>query len=113
MHPDFEQHFRECWEQIEKLGKEYASAKATSWHLQEMVSSVKASLMNKLGEMPVSKAEILAKCDKSYLEHLMDTKTAIHTELVLKARYEAAKAKFEGYRSLSSLEKAQINSEGH
>jgi len=106
---DFHDQFRDCWEKIEEIGKEYASAKADSWHKQELCGAIKASIINKLGNIPVSKAEILAKCDQDYLSHLKETETAIHLELVLKARYEAKKAQFEAYRSLSSLEKATRN----
>lgn len=113
MQLDFYHNFKECWEQIEKVGKDYALAKAKSWHFQESVGAVKASIMSKMGDISVAKAEIVAKCDSGYLKHLKDTEAAIHEEMRLKATLDGLKTKFEAYRSLSSLEKAQINAEGH
>lgn len=113
MQLDFLENFRNCWEKIESVGTEYAVAKSVSWHKQELCGSIKASIMNKLVQMSISQKEIVAKAHPDYLRHLEETKTAIDLELRLKASYEAWKAKFEAYRSLSSLEKAQINHEGH
>ena len=113
MNLDMLARFRECWEKIESIGTDYASAKADSWHKQELCGSVKASIMNALLQMPTSQKEYIAKSHPDYLQHLKETKTAIDKELRLKASWEAWKSKFEAYRSLSSLEKAEINREGH
>lgn len=103
---DFLQAFGDCVKKIESIGTEYSEAKANSWHSQELVSSIKASIMKNLPHLPVSKAEIEARTHEDYLKHLEETKEAIKKELRLKCQYEAQKARFEGYRSLSSLEKA-------
>lgn len=106
---DFFASFKDCVQKIDKIGNEYANGKADSWHKQEMTGSVKSSIMKSLGDIPVSRAEIEAKTHPDYLKHLEETREAIRLELQLKARYEAQKARFEGYRSLSSLEKSTRN----
>jgi len=110
---DFYHKFKDTVEEIEKVGNEYAIAKADSWKLQELKGSMLASIIKSLGEIPVSKAEIQAKTNPDYLRHIDETAEAIKKELQLKARYEMFKSKFEAYRSLSSLEKATRNLETH
>ena len=102
---DFKDRFKDSYTKILKYGEEYAEAKGQSWQMQEMRSSVLAKLMREQGEVAVSKAEVLAKASPAYEEYLLSTSQAITRELSLKAKYEAEKARFEAYRSLSSLEK--------
>ena|SRR3990167_411607 len=105
--------FRECWEKIEEVGNQYAEAKGQSWQSQELKGSVLASIIKKYPSLPVSKAEIEGRSSEDYQTYIKETAKAITKELKLKAQLEKWKAKFESMRSLSSLEKAQINSEGH
>ena len=105
--------FRECWEKIEEVGTLYAEARGQSYQCQELKYSVVASLVKTYGEIPLSRAELLAKGSDEYKQYIQETADAIRKELRLKAQLEKWKAKFESMRSLSSLEKAQINSEGH
>lgn len=113
MHLDFQEDFRECWDKIEEVGKLYAKSKAVSWHAQELKSSILASIINKQDAKSHSKAESMAKASEEYKTFLKETSEKIEIELCLKAELDKWKAKFEGTRSLSSLEKSQINSEGH
>src|SRR3990167_984666 len=113
MNLDMLSKFQECWEKIEEVGLEYAEAKGQSWQSQELKYSVVASLVKTYGEIPMSRAELLAKGSDEYKQYIQETADAIRKELRLKAQLEKWKAKFESMRSLSSLEKAQINSEGH
>ena len=106
MNLDFESRFRDCIKKIDTIGGQYAQAKAQSWQLQELKGSILASIMKSLGEMPVSKAELLAKTSDDYKNHIIGTAAAIQKELELKAQYEKWKCSFEALRSLCSLEKS-------
>jgi len=113
MNLDMLANFRECWEKIEEIGEQYAEAKGQSWQLQELKGCMLANLVKKYPDIAVSKAEHEAKSSEEYQSFIKETAKAITKELKLKAQLEKWKAKFEATRSLSSLEKAQINSEGH
>jgi len=113
MNLDMLANFRECWEKIEEVGHEYAEVKGQSWQAQELKSSVLANIIKKYPNIAVSKAEHEARASEEYQDYIRETAKAIKKELRLKASYERWKAQFESMRSLSSLEKAQINSEGH
>jgi hypothetical protein len=103
---DFEDKFRQCIKKIAEVGELYAEAKGQSWQMQELKGSVLASLISKQGEMPLSKAEIIAKQSEDYKQHILETSLAITKELRLKSEYEKWKSSFEALRSLSSLEKS-------
>ena len=102
---DFYARFKQSIEEIKVSGEKYADARAKSYHAQEMKGAILASLIQALPEMPVSKAEIAAKASESYAQHLKETSEAIKLEYQWKNALEVSKAKFEGNRSLSSLEK--------
>ena len=103
---DFQEKFRSCIKKIGEIGEAYAEAKGQSWQQQELKSAVLASIIQSLGEMPVSKAEIVAKASEEYKQFIQETSEAIKKELRLKSEYEKWKSSFEALRSLSSLEKA-------
>ena len=106
---DFQSRFQKIILKLEESGLVYAEAKASSWHSQELCSSIKASLMLKaLSEIPgtsVAKAEIIAKASDDYKKHLSETAEKIRAEHIAKVEYEKWNASFEGNRSLCSLEK--------
>lgn len=102
---DFKERFKDSYTKIKLLGEQYAEAKGQSWQMQELLSSVRSKIMLSLGEMAISRAEITAKSSPDYTKYVEETAEAIKKELKLKAQYEAEKARFEAYRSLSSLEK--------
>ena len=108
MELNFFNSFKDTIEKMEKIGNEYALAKGQSWQAQELKGSVIASLIRKCGDIPMSKAEILAKDSDDYRKYLKETSESITKELQLKAQYEKEKCRFEAYRSLSSLEKKII-----
>ena len=112
MNLDFEDKFRTVIMKMEKAGNEYAEAKGQSWQLQELKSSVLANIIQSLPEMPVSKAEIIAKASKDYREFIQQTSESIKKELKLKSEYEKWKSSFEALRSLSSLEKHTMDKIG-
>lgn len=114
MNLDMLSKFQECWEKIEEVGSEYAEAKGQSWQAQELKGSMLASLINKQeASISVAQREAIAKGSEDFQSYIRQTADFIKKELRLKAQLEMWKAKFESMRSLSSLEKAQINSEGH
>lgn len=103
---DFYHKFKEIIGEMQKLGEEYAEAKGQSWQLQELSYSILAEEMKNIKGGSIEQRKIDAKNTEGYRNHIIGTAAAIKKEHVLKARYEGAKAKFEAYRSLSSLEKA-------
>lgn len=105
MNLDFESKFRHIIKKLDEVGTAYAEAKGQSWQMQELKSSFLASIIRPLGEMPVSKAEIIAKASDEYQKFIQETSSAIKKELKLKSDHEMWKASFEALRSLSSLEK--------
>ena len=58
---------------MEKAGNLYAEAKGQSWQMQELKGSILASLISKQGEIPVSKAEIIAKGSEDYKQYILES----------------------------------------
>lgn len=102
---DWNAKFKDVITNMERIGNEYAEAKGQSWQAQELKHSVKANIIKSFGEMPVSRSELLAQASEDYQNYIKETAQAITKELKLKSQYEKEKARFEAYRSLSSLEK--------
>lgn len=111
MNLDWHHTFQEVTKAIKETGERYADAKAESWYADEITSSIKASLMQKCGDIPVSKAEKIALASPEYKQHLEGVRELKRKELKLKAECDKLNAEFEGYRSLISLEKKFIHSE--
>lgn len=64
---DFRQKFSDSYTKMQKIGEEYAEAKGQSWQMQELKSSILASIIKNCGDIAVSKAEIMAKSSGDYL----------------------------------------------
>ena len=109
MENTFEQKFKDVIIKMEKAGYEYAELRGQSYQAQELKSSVLASIISKLGEIPVSRGELLGKSSEEYKTYIRETAEAIKKELRAKALYEKYKCGFEALRSLSSLEKKIID----
>ena len=105
MNLDFESKFRHIIKKMEESGNAYAEAKGQSWQMQELKGSVLAKIIKEQGEIPQSKAEVLAKATPDYERYIQETSRAITKEIRLKCEYEKWKSSFEALRSLSSLEK--------
>lgn len=110
---DFQDKFRHIIQKIEETGDIYADKKSKSWYAQELKGSIFASIIKELPKMPVSQAELTARASDDYKNYLAETKETIREELLAKSQLEKWKSSFEALRSLSSLEKAQINNESH
>lgn len=109
MNVDFQSSFQHILLKLEESGQEYAEARKRSYYSQEMVSSIKASIMLRAMEenpkLSVAKAELIAKASEDYKQHLKETSEAIYDENVKRSEYKKWDASFEANRSLSSLEK--------
>lgn len=99
--------FNEYCDNIEKTGEEHAVIKGQSWQMQELCASVKAKIQKRLIDqgMAIGKSEVEAKASKEYEDYVIATSKMIEQEHRLRAKYEADKSRFEGLRSLCSLEK--------
>jgi len=105
---EFEEKFRKLLNLYEKVGQEYASAKAQSWHLQEMKSPMfSAELLGAEGGT-VGEREAKAKTSNAYLTHLEGTRVAIENELKLKVKLERIQMSYEALRSLASQTTASL-----
>ena len=104
---DLELRFEKTVFALGKAGERYASAKALSWHMQELRKVILATEASKFDGSEALK-ERLARSSKAYRTHLDGTMEAIEKEMKHKCRYEKLKAQFEAYRSLGSLEKAKM-----
>lgn len=102
---DWQEKFKDVVKKMDEIGQAYALAKGQSWQMQELKGAVLASMILEQVNVPMSKAEVTAKASNPYKLHLEETAKAITKELQLKSQYEKEKARFEAYRSLSSLEK--------
>lgn len=107
---DFHARFKNSIAEYEKTGEDYALAKAESWRAQELGGTMLARAM---AELPtggsIEQRKIDAKNSQSYQAYLKETSDLIYKEHSLKVKMESAKMKFEGNRSLSSLEKSTRN----
>jgi len=103
---EIEKLMRNAVNNIEKIGKLYAIAKGTSYHMQEMKKVVLAREMKKYKGSSASR-EMEARASERYEQHLDGTRQAIEDETRLRAEYERWKAQYESCRSLLSLEKAK------
>jgi len=112
MNNDFYVRFKQSIQEIQDAGDKYAIARADSYYRQEMSKVILSRLQIACGEIPVSKSELQARASQDYEAHLKETAEAIKKEHKLKNALEVAKAKFEGNRSLSSLEKATLKEIG-
>jgi hypothetical protein len=106
---DFYNRFKKSIEEIELAGNGYADARAKSYYLQEMSKVILSKIQKSLGEIPVGRAEIQARASEDYEKHVFETSEAIKQEHIWKNKLEVAKAKFEGNRSLCSMEKRIID----
>lgn len=106
---DIDSRLRQTVDNIEKYGREYASARGLSWLLQEQKRCILATQILKAGGKTVLEKESIALASEKYKTHLNVTKDCIAEELSLKATYERWQAEFEALRSLMSLEKTKMN----
>ena len=106
---EIEMEIRQAIQDIESYGMKYAKARGVSYQLQEQRKVVLAELMKAEDiNLPENKRETLARTRERYRQHIEGTGEAIEHELIFKARYEAAYAKYEALRSLMSLTKKQM-----
>jgi flagellar basal body rod protein FlgB len=99
---DFETKYRECLKEYEKVGNQYAEAKAQSWQLQEMKSAVFSSEFLSAEGKTIGEREAKAKTSEAYLRHIEGTAVAIEKETALKVKLEKISMTYEALRSLCS-----------
>ena len=85
---DFYQRFKTAIEDMDKYGEEYALARANSYHAQEMDKVILSRIQSSFGEIPVSRAEVMAKGSNEYEEQLLKTKELVYLEHSLKNKLE-------------------------
>ncbi len=117
MNSEFYADFKQCWEKIEEIGNLYATANAKFHQAQDSKSTVLAKILWGIIKddptLSFAKAEVKAKASPDYQAHIDETAELEEIALSLQAQRDMWKAKFEGTRSLSSLEKVTQNQIGH
>ena len=103
-----EKNMREAVNQIEVIGSQYAQARGTSYHLQELRKVILAREMKRF-DGSVANKEMEARASERYEQHLEGTRDAIIEETRLRATFEKWKAQYDACRSLLSAEKAKMN----
>lgn len=109
---DMHSRFKQAIDSIQKYGDLHATARAKSYYMQGMEKVILSRIQISFGDIPVSRAELRARASEEFEKHLKETSEAIENEHKLKNALEVAKARFEGNRSLSSLEKSTRNQIG-
>ena len=105
---EIEEKMREAVKNIEKIGTQYAEAKALSWLMQEQRKVVLATEAAKSEAKSAIAKEQEALQSEAYKLHLEGTKEAIGEEHRLKATYERWYAQYECCRSMMSVTKKQM-----
>ena len=109
---DFHSRFKDSIQEIKTKGDEYSLARSKSYYAQEMCKVILARIQTSFGDIAVGRAEVMARASTDYETHIKETAEKIRLEHQTKNDLEVAKAKFEGNRSLSSLEKTTRNITG-
>ena len=117
MNSEFYADFKQCWEKIEEVGLLYATASAKFHQAQDSKPAVLAKIIWRIIKdnptLSFAKAENQAKASDDYQAHIDETAELEESALSLQAQRDMWKAKFEGTRSLSSLEKVTQNQISH
>ena len=91
----------------QRLGREYAKAKALSWKMQELCKSILAGISSQFEGSEASK-ERKARASAEYKEYIDGVSVAIEKEHEAKIDFDNADMRFESLRSLCSLDKKQM-----
>jgi len=81
---------------------ESAKSRATRIYMEEYRKSLKALLMKKHVELPISAQEREAYADKDYINHLRAIKLAVEKDEKMRFLRVSAEAKIEAWRSMSA-----------
>lgn len=94
-------------EQFRLVAKEYVDADAAANMLEEMKSATLSQNMAALGEMPVSKAEMLVKASdnwKQYIEQMVDARKRAN---LLKLKLEYIRMRFSEWQSAEATKRVE------
>ena len=109
----FSNMFKDSIEKGHESGYNYADTLGKSYFMQEMKGILLSKLILKhINENPkisFALAQTMAKADPSYQKHIQETADIKTKENKLKADVSREDKRFEGTRSLSSLEKKIID----
>ncbi|MCP4523355.1 MAG: hypothetical protein GY828_03985 [Candidatus Gracilibacteria bacterium] len=100
--------FGQISQELYRVGKEYAQAKAKSEMLAESRKSVIAKIASEQEGSEATK-ERIARASPEYKEYLHGARGSRQRELELKYELDSLQMSFEYERSMNSLKKKEIN----
>lgn len=95
-------------EQFRIVAKQWVDAEAAASLLEDTKSAVLAEKMQALGEMPVSKAEMLVKGSQEWRGELLSITTARQAANRLKVQMEYIRMKFMEWQSENATKRAEM-----
>lgn len=99
-------------ERLRLAGEEWSDLDAAANLLEETRSTTLARIMTEWADVSVAKAEMLAKADMRYVQHVKDMVEARRMANRAKVRWESGRAFVELARSVESTNRAQMQMAG-
>lgn len=95
-------------EQYRLAAKEWVEADAAANILEETKSAVLSQMMVKLGDLPVSKAEMQVKASPDWSEHISKMVKARESSNLLKVKVEWLRMRFNEWQSAEANKRAEM-----
>lgn len=95
-------------EQFRIIAKQWVDAEAAASLLEDTKSAVLAEKMQALGDMPVSKAEMIVKGSQEWRGELLSITTARQAANRLKVQMEYIRMKFMEWQSENATKRAEM-----
>lgn len=95
-------------EEFRLVGLEWVDADAAANLLEETKSAVLSQMMVKLGDMPVSKAEMQVKASEEWKEHITKMVAARKAANKLKVKMEFMRMRFSEVQSSEANRRAEM-----
>lgn len=94
--------------QLRHKAGDAAKAKATRIYMEEFRKTVKATIMQRHLQMPVSAQEREAYADREYKDHLEAMRLAIEEDELYRWKMIAAQAVIEAWRTVSANQRGEM-----
>ena len=95
-------------EQFRVVAKQWVDAEAAASLLEDTKSAVLSERMQALGDMPVSKAEMLVKGSREWRDDIMSIVTSRQAANRLKVQMEYIRMKFMEWQSENATKRAEM-----
>lgn len=95
-------------EQFRIVAKKWVDADSAASMLEETKSAVLSKMMTDLGDMPVSKAEMMVKASLAWREHVETMVKARERASLLKVQLEYIRMKYHEWQSYEATKRAEM-----